>query len=167
MSTDSPPTTAAPRCTATTRGGEPCKAYAVKGSSLCRGHSMSPEEKAALRAASAAKATERRETREHAEETARLGVQALLGRQMEADAEAITARLRALALSSDDATSRAGLQLWFDRVLGRAVQPTRDETAERNPVLDAFASLSPDERRQLLRLAQPLPDDPETASVQG
>jgi hypothetical protein len=47
------------------------------------------------------------------------------------------------------------------------VQPTADVTESTNPVVQAFAALSPDERRQLLRLAQPLPADPDAAQEQA
>ena len=128
---------------------------------------MSAEERAALTAASATAAHERREVREDAEESARLGVQALMGRALEERAERVVGRLVDLALSTDDATALRGIQLLLERVHGRAVSQSIDLTPERNPVVEAFASLTPDQRRALLSLAQPLPTDPDTASVQG
>lgn len=79
----------------------------------------------------------------------------------------LTDRLERLALSPDDSTAIQGIKLWLERVHGRAVQPTADVTEERNPLVDAFASLSPEERRAMLRLARSLPSDPDTASAQG
>jgi hypothetical protein len=128
---------------------------------------MSPEERAALTAASAAKRANRMEARRDAEESARLGVTALMGQRLEARADVVTDRLEALALHPDPQIALRGIQLWLERVHGRAVQPTQDVTEERNPLVDAFAALPPEERRALLRLAQPLPTDTDTASAQG
>jgi hypothetical protein len=128
---------------------------------------MSEEERAALTAASAAKRANRVAARRDAEESARLGLTALLGQRLEEEAETVTERLRNLALSPDPGVALQGIKLWLERVHGRAVQPTADVTEERNPMVEAFASLSPEERRTLLRLAQPLPTDPDTASAEG
>lgn len=135
---------------------------------------MSDEEKAALTAASAAKQAERRAIRENAEERARLGAMALMGQRLEADADAVVSRLVGIALRGDDAQALGAIKLLYDRVYGRAVQPSSDVTEERNPLLESFASLSPEERRAVLRLARPSPDpahslpsDADPASAQG
>ena len=140
--------------------GERCKAYAMTGKEKCRAHSMSAEEKAALTAASAAKRASVREAREDAETSARLGLRALLGQRLEERADAITARLEALALSPDDQTALRGMQLWLDRVHGRAVQPTRDDTPTVAGSLAELEAMSLDE---LAELARGLPTDPEGA----
>jgi hypothetical protein len=50
-------------------------------------------------------------------------------------ADDVTDRLRRLALSTDDSTALQGIKLWLERVYGRAVQPTRDETEPVNPLV--------------------------------
>lgn len=139
-----------PQCSHLTREGKPCKGKVLPGRDVCRAHSMTEEEKAALREAAARARTERREAREHAEEAARKGLKALMGERLEERADALTARLEALALSPDDATALRGIELWLSRVHGRAVQPTRDETPDVPADVEALRSLSPEERRALL-----------------
>lgn len=151
MMEPAPTLTPAPRCSHQTRGGKPCKAYALPGTDACRAHSMTEEEKTALREAAARAKRERREAREQAEEAHRMGLKALLGARLEERAEALTARLERLALSADDAIALRGIELWLSRVHGRAVQPTRDETPEVPADVEALRSLSPGERRALLR----------------
>ena len=159
------------QCTATTNAGIPCRAPRVEGGTTCRLHSMTPEQRSQAAAQAAARSAsvraERVEVRAAAVEQARLGLQARLAQELEAEAEALTARLRALALSEDDGTALQGIKLWLERVHGRAVQPTADVTESSNPVVDAFAAMSPDERRALLGLAPPLPEDEHPASAQG
>jgi hypothetical protein len=152
------------QCTATTGKGIRCRAYAVKGGTLCRGHSMSPEEKTALTAASAASRSKRAEARRDALKSTK---QRLAEVVEELQGEIEGAYRDALRTGSPEDLRRAqAAEALLSRVLGRPTQPTEDITPG-NPVLDAFASLSPDERRALLRLAQPLPTDPDTASAQG
>jgi len=74
---------------------------------------------------------------------------------------------RDLALNPDPTVALQGMKLWLERVYGRAVQPTADVTEERNPLVDAFLALSPEERRRMLALAPSLPEDFDTASAQG
>ena len=71
-----------------------------------------------------------------------------------------------LALSPDDPTAIQGLKLFQERVYGRAIQPTRDESPE-NPLAHALSSLSPEERRALFAVARTMPAHPEPASAQG
>lgn len=84
-----------------------------------------------------------------------MGLKAMLAQRMEERADAITDRLERLALSDDDQTARAGLALWFDRVHGRAVQPTRDDTPT---VASALASMDDLSLEELAALAQGLPN---------
>lgn len=144
------------KCTATTSKGTRCKAWAVEGSHLCRGHSMSEEEKTALREAAYRAKRERRETRENAKEAAALGLRALLGQRLEARADRITSRMEALALSEDDSTALRGLELWMSRVYGKAVQPTQDVSTELPADVEALRAMSPEDRRALLRSMPPL-----------
>ncbi len=80
-----------------------------------------------------------------------MGLKALLGRELEREASALTARLRSLALSADDAIALRGIELWISRVHGKAVQPTSDVTPDLPADVEALRALSPDERRALLR----------------
>lgn len=96
-----------------------------------------------------------------------MGLQALMGVRLEERADALTSRLERLALSTDDAIALRGIQLWLERVYGRAVQPTRDETDDVDPLVETLRSLSPEERRAMLGLAPSLPADTNTASAQG
>lgn len=162
MSTDIAPTfneSPSPRCSGITRAGKQCKAYALPGSTLCRGHSMSEEEKAALRAASVRAKRERVEAREAAVEASRMGVQALMGRELEARAEAVVSRMVDLALSADDGVALQGLKLLLERVHGRAVQPTQQLEAEMPAELAALRLLSPEELRSLFHAVPPPESD--------
>jgi hypothetical protein len=172
MDTDlAAPTEASPtRCSATTKGGEQCKAYALQGGETCLTHSRTPEERKQAAHRAAARSAEVRagvvEEREDAVRSARLGLEARLAARLEEEADAVTSRLRELALSRDDSTALRGIQLWLERVHGRAVART-EEVATANPLVEAFAALDPEERRRMLRLAQPLPEQPDTASAGG
>lgn len=132
---------------------------------------MTEEEKARLREAARRASRERREAREEAEEAARMGVKALMGQRLEARAAALTARLEALALSDDPQIALRGIQLWLERVYGRAVQPTADVTPELPASLEAYKTMSPEERRALLRridsTAHEQPAQRDAASQQG
>lgn len=173
MATDSPAPQDAPptHCTSITRGGERCRAPRVAGRETCRLHSMTAEERKQAAAKASARSAEKRakvvEDREAAVEQARLGLTAMMAARLEERADALTRRLEGLALSPDDSIALRGIQLWLERVHGRAVQPTADVTEGRNPLVEAFAALSPEERRAMLRLAQPLPALDPPASAQG
>ena len=159
------------QCTATTGRGTRCRAYAVKGKATCLNHSRTPEERKLASQAAAARSAEVRAgfvaEREDAQRQAKLGFNALLGQRLEAKAERVADLLESMLDSEDRSEALAALRYWTERVHGRPVTPTVDMTPERNPVVEAFASLTPDQRRALLSLAQPLPTDPDTASVQG
>jgi vacuolar-type H+-ATPase subunit E/Vma4 len=117
---------------------------------------MTEEEKTALREASNRVRRERREARSKAEEAATLGIRGLMGARLEAEASALTERLRALALSEDDAIALRGIELWLSRVYGKAVQPTQEVSTDLPVDMDALRALSPDERRALLRSMPPI-----------
>lgn len=89
--------------------------------------------------------------REDALASARMGLKALLGQRLEARAEKIAARLEQLALSPDDQVALRGLQLWLDRVHGRAVQPTRDDTPTVASTLEELEGLTLEELGALAR----------------
>jgi len=97
---------------------------------------------------------ERLRKREEQEEVARLGVRAMMGQRLEAEADALTDRLRSLALSEDDSIALRGIELWLSRVYGRPVQPTEDRTEQAPSLPQDILALSPEERRTLLRLAE-------------
>jgi hypothetical protein len=174
MDTDIAPTHEASqpsRCSGVKRDGTQCKAWAITGETTCRVHSMSAEELAAHQASITARSAAARAdvlaTRRDLEESARKGLNALMGERLEAEADVFVERLRDLALSPDPGVALQGMKLWLERVYGRAVQPSVELADDSNPVVAAFTALSPEERRTLLRLAQPLPDVPDTASQQG
>lgn len=80
-----------------------------------------------------------------------MGLAALIGAKVEDRAEDLVRRALELALSPDDATAKAGLQLLWDRHLGRPISRTEDVTPELPADIEALRSLSPDERRAMLR----------------
>lgn len=125
---------------------------------------MSAAERKALSASLAARSAQTRseaaEARRTALTAAQKGLRVLLAERLEERADAITARLEQLALSTDDATALRGMQLWLERVHGRAVQPTRDETPSVGTDLAALQGMSLDE---LAALAHRLPTEPDPA----
>lgn len=125
---------------------------------------MSASERKALSASLAAKSAETRsktaEARRTALTAAQKGLRVLLAERLEARADAITARLEALALSTDNQTALRGMQLWLDRVHGRAVQPTQDVTPSVGTDLTTLQGMSLDE---LAALAHRLPTEPDPA----
>jgi hypothetical protein len=117
---------------------------------------MNPSQRAEYMAELSRKSAERRagrmEARRDLEKQAQMGLRALLGARLEAKAAAVATRLEELALSTDDATALRGLGLWMDRVFGRSVQPTREETPPPMPDnLEELEALSWDEQLALLR----------------
>jgi multidrug efflux pump subunit AcrA (membrane-fusion protein) len=138
------------QCSSTTGRGERCKAWAVKGKTVCRAHGMTAEEKSELVRRGREARTALREAREDAEVSQRMGLRALLGARLEEEAEAVTARLRTLALSPDDGVALQGLKLWLERVHGRAVQPTADVTVDMPTDDVELARMTPEERRSLI-----------------
>ena len=98
--------------------------------------------------------------RKDAVEASQMGLKALLGQRLEAEAEALTERLRDLALSTDDQIALRGIELWLSRVYGKAVQPTADVSTELPSDVEALRSMDPEERRALLRAMPPLSPRP-------
>jgi hypothetical protein len=170
MDTDIAPTHEASqpsRCTGVKRDGSPCKAPPMKGRDVCRAHGMTEGERRQFIESGVQARMEQAQQREAAADLVRKGSKVLIAEQLEADAEAVTARIRSLALSPDDQTAQQGIKLWLERVHGRAVQPSMEVADDSNPVVAAFLTLTPEERRALLRLAQPLPEEDNPASAQG
>lgn len=110
---------------------------------------------------------QRAEAKAAAVESSRKGLNVLLGERLEAKADEMVTALESLAFSSDPSVALQGIKLWLERVYGRAVQPTADVTEERSPLVEAFAALTPEERRAMLALAPSLPERPHTASAEG
>ena len=125
---------------------------------------MSASERKALSASLAAKSAQARsktsEARREALTAVQKGLRVLLAERLEARADAIATRLEALALSTDDQTALRGMQLWLDRVHGRAVQPTQDVTPSVGTDLAALQAMGLDE---LAALARRLPAEPDPA----
>ena len=125
---------------------------------------MSASERKALSASLAAKSAQARsktsEARREALTAVQKGLRVLLAERLEARADAIATRLEALALSTDDQTALRGMQLWLDRVHGRAVQPTQDVTPSVGTDLTTLQGMSLDE---LAALAHRLPTEPDPA----
>jgi hypothetical protein len=146
------------RCSATTKAGKPCKAYALEGKAVCLTHNRTPEEREqAARKASARSAEVRAgivKEREDALRRGQLGLKALMGQRLEAEAEEVTERLRALALSDDDATALRGIELWLSRVYGRPIQPTQEVTVDMPVNWDELNAMTPEQRRALLRATE-------------
>jgi hypothetical protein len=153
-----PPT----RCNATTGKGEKCKAYAIRGTQLCRGHSLSREEREQMTAASAAARSAQAEARSDALEAARKGTRVKLGEAVEElGSELVAAYRAALRTGSPEDLRRAqAAEYLLSRVYGRPAQPTRDETPTVASALSELEALSLEE---LSALARSLPTHPEAA----
>ena len=152
------------RCQGEGRDGERCKAYAVRGQSLCAGHAGLgiAADPAAAQAASVRVRKEQAEDRQHVAEKAQRTVkQALAGLAEELVEELKGAYRAALRSGSADDLRRAqAAEYLLSRVYGKPAQPTRDETPT---VATALAELDDLSLEELGALARGLPTPPRSA----
>lgn len=155
-SPNSPPLTSVSpsQCTATTRKGERCRAYAVEGTLLCRGHSMDSEGMRKLAEASAQARGERKQAKQDALERVRMGTQARLAALVdELEGDMVAAYRDALATGDPEALRRAqGAEMLLSRVYGRPTQSVQDVTPELPKALQDVHSMTPEERRSLYQV---------------
>jgi hypothetical protein len=149
------PNRAPTRCSATTKAGKGCKAYAVEGSTLCRAHGMTEAERRELIETGVRARQSKAQARRDAVEARRMGLQALLGQRLEARAERVAEVLDGMLDHEDTEVQRKGLELWLNRVYGRAVQPTQELAPDLPQDVEAVRAMSPEERRALLRTLPP------------
>jgi hypothetical protein len=95
------------------------------------------------------------QARRDAVEARRMGLQALLGQRLEARAERVAEVLDGMLDHEDTEVQRKGLELWLNRVYGRAVQPTQELAPDLPQDVEAVRAMSPEERRALLRTLPP------------
>lgn len=148
-------------CTGVKKDGTACKARPVRGTDKCFGHT--PEMLEEAHRASAEVRRKNSADRKQRLTEAKLSTRERLARRLEAEGAAVEERIVRLALSSVDETSIRGLQLWLDRVLGRATQ-TIDQTSTitdasvGQAILDelraAFPDAEPDEEPALAEEAE-------------
>jgi hypothetical protein len=127
----------------------------VEGGLYCRGHSMTPEQLVEMRERASQARRERSERKRDAVEQGRMGLQALLGQRLEARAERVAEVLDGMLDHEDTEVQRKGLELWLNRVYGRAVQPTQELPTDLPHDVEALRAMSPEERRALLRTLPP------------
>ena len=118
---------------------------------VCRAHAMTEEERIAFTRAGNAARREQGKMRKDGEEAKRMGLKAMLGARLEAEAERITNVLSSLLESEDEGIRLRAIEQWMSRVYGKAVQPTSDVTPELPADVEALRALTPEERRALLR----------------
>lgn len=117
-------TASAPKCSALTKAGSPCKAYAINEQSTCLAHTPELNERSRAKAivASAEKRRETVETREAAKDEANLGISYWIARYAVDNA-------KDLAYSLGDAAkadgSSAAMREFLNRHLGKVVEVTQ------------------------------------------
>src|SRR5574338_1099104 len=148
---------ASPSCSATTTGGERCKAKPVRGKTTCRLHSLTPEERKAnaarAQAASVESKARAQAERERKRERARMSTRERVAEVLEELQAEVEAAYRAALLtgSPEDLRRAQAAEMLMSRVHGRPAQPTRDETPTVAGDLAALEAMSLDELAALAR----------------
>jgi hypothetical protein len=149
------------RCRALNTKGTRCKSWALLDDEYCIAHTQDESKKslvmrdpARAQARSIAAQQRQREDAEHREHLRSLSLREQVKARIEDRAAEIVDTLMDLSKSDDPQVALRAIDALWNRSYGRPVTPvvTADLTPS-NPMVEAFAQLSPEERRALLQQA--------------